>query len=104
MISKEFAVLKEEKDSITVVINGKERRLVRHNRVKRKYIAPSRRGVKWWPVTGEGKGHSREMKVICNNVPYKSLSECARAIGISKSAVSKILAGQKSEFKISKQS
>lgn len=94
-----YKVLKEERDSLTVTINGKERRLTRT--VRKKYIPPSRRG-KWWRVTGEGKGHSREIKVICNGVEYKSLSECARVIGVSKSTVSKVIAGQKSKLKISK--
>lgn len=95
----DYKILKEEKDSLTVIIGGKKRRLARHEKVK--YIPPSRRG-KWWKVTGEGKGHSREIKVICNGIEYKSLSDCARSIGVSKSTVSKILAGQKSKFKISK--
>lgn len=94
-----YKVLKEENNSLTVTINGKERRLTRT--VRKKYVPPSRRG-KWWRVTGEGKWHSREIKVTCNGIPYKSLSECARAIGVSKSTVSKILAGQKSKFKIEK--
>lgn len=90
-----YKVLKEEKDSLTVTINGKQRRLSRREKVK--YIPPSRRG-KWWRVTGEGKGHGREIKVTCNGIPYKSLSECARVIGVSKSAVSKIIAGQKKQI------
>jgi len=99
MKHKTFTVLKEREDCITVLINGEERRLRRH--VKPKYIAPSRHG-KWWRVTGEGKGHSREIKVICNGVEYKSLSECARKIGVAKSTVSKALAGKNSKIKISK--
>ena len=99
MTIRSFTILKEKIDHLTVFINGKERRLVRHTREK--YIPPSRRG-KWWKVTGEGKGHSREIKVTCNGIPYRSLSECAREVGISKSKASKILAGQKSEFNISK--
>ena len=98
-VNKTFTILKEGKDSLTVIINGKERRLRRH--VKEKYIAPSRRGVKWWRVTGEGRGHSQEMKVTCNGIEYNSLSDCARSIGISKSTVSKILKGQRSKYKIS---
>ena len=98
-LTKSYSILKEETNSLTVLINGKERRLTRT--VRKKYIPPSRQG-KWWKVTGEGKGHSREIKVTCNGVPYKSLSECARTIGISKSSVSKIIKGMKSEFKIEK--
>ena len=99
MTIRSFTILKEKIDHLTVFINGKERRLVRHTREK--YIPPSRRG-KWWKVTGEGKGHSREIKVNCNGVEYRSMSECARQTGISKSKVSKIVAGQRSEFNISK--
>src|SRR5690606_29090525 len=98
-ITKEYTILKEGKDSLTIVLDGKERRLTRT--VRKPYIPPSRRG-KWWVVTGEGKGHSREIKVICDGIEYKSVSECARSIGISKSTVSKIIAGQRSKFKISK--